>query len=97
MSVEEKDNENVRAVLNLIGIGFMIASIVIAILSVTNVVPNFVLPIVAFGFIADAVILAFFDYSVGKLDKRRLIMQLFMYLLVFVIALVYLILSLSRS
>lgn len=92
--MNNKKNENVRFALNLISLIVFIVCMVIGILTFTNVIKEkFYLPISAIVFLMSAYVTCIYDYSLKIIDKRRFVLQLFMYLIIFMITFLYLLMS----
>lgn len=91
---ESVEIDNIRFGLNLSAIVIIIACIVVGILTLINVITlKYIIGIVAVLFVINAYVICIYDYSIKAITKQKLLQQLFIYLLVFIVVIVYLLLS----
>ncbi len=92
---KEERNDNIHFGLNLSATIILIACIVVGILNITQVIKiDFILPLIAMVFLVNIYVISIFEYHTEIIDKRRLLQHIVMYLIIFIIVLLYFLMTL---
>lgn len=92
---KEERNDNIHFGLNLSATIILIACIVVGILNITQVIKiDFILPLIAMVFLVNIYVISIFEYHAEIIDKRRLLQHIVMYLIIFIIVLLYFLMTL---